>query len=214
MQHDTDGYGLVKWQVFHLAQALTRAKRMEKLRSEFFEELYESIVYPSVNLDYNNPVMHSAKVDNQAIRIIEAKERYDKKVQQEYEKHFRWNDLLAWAREKDRPIMIRYFQKKKYVEPRIIFGILVRLQKRIEHEEFMMDMESNERAREAFKIHRKDFMDKYKVKVLLDHTDVQSYLINGRFVKLTPEEYQAHQEKQEAMQTEFEKRIQEIREAT
>lgn len=190
MQHNTDDRGVLKWQLFHLAQSFTRAKRMEKHRSEWFESLYESIVYPSVNLDYNNPVMHSAKVDNQAIRIIGLKERYDKKMQQEYEKHLRWKDLLAWAGESDKHLLIRYFQKKKYLEPHIVLSLLKRLEERIEHEEFMMDMEGNERAKEEFKIHRKDFHDKYMSKVPLDGSGKQQYLVNGKFVYMTPEEYE------------------------
>ena len=191
MQELDDEYGVIKWQIFHLSQALTRAKRMEKHRAEWFEELYESIVYPSVNLDYNNPVMHSAKVDNQAIRIIGLKERYDKKVQQEYEKHLRWKDLLAWAGESDKHLLIRYFQKKKYLEPHIVLSLLTRLHERIEHEEFMMEMEGNERAKEEFKIHRKDFADKYAERVPLDGMNKKQYLVNGEFVYMTPEEYEA-----------------------
>ncbi|MBD7985319.1 hypothetical protein H9649_12035 [Sporosarcina sp. Sa2YVA2] len=184
-----DDYGDLKWQLFHLSQALTRAKRMEKYRADFFEELYESIVYPSVNLDYNNPVMHSAKVDIQAIRIIQLKERYDKKIQQEYEKHLRWKDLLAWAIETDEHLLIRYFQKRDYLEPTIVMRLLRRLEVRIHDEEFTLEKERDDLAKETYKIHRKDFHDKYAVKIPLDHVDKQQYLINGQFVYMTPEEY-------------------------
>lgn len=216
--HSKDGggemnerYGLLKWQISHIAHGLTRAKRLEKHRADFFEELYESIVYPSANLDYNNPSTHSAKVDNQAIRIIELKERYDKKVQKEYEKHFRWKDLLTIAQEKDRYIMVRYFQKKKYVEPHIIMGLLDRLEECIEHEEFMLEKEKEEQAKEAYKSHRNDFFDKYRVKPLIDNSDKQMYLIGGRSVYMTTEEYQAHLDEQEAKRLAFDKRMQEIR---
>ena len=208
-----DKHDIIRWQIFHLSQALTRAKRMEKHRADWFASLYDSIVYPSVNLDYNNPVMHSAKVDNQAIRIIGLKERYDKKMQQEYEKHLRWKDLLAWAGESDKHLLIRYFQKKKYLEPHIVLSLLKRLEERVEHEEFMMDMEGNERAMEEFKEHRKDFHDKYMSKVPLDGADKKQYLVNGKFVYMTPEEYEAEKVRsREESNRKMEEMMEDIRE--
>lgn len=190
MQKEQDDYGMMKWQLSHLANALTRAKRLEKKRKDFHEELYETIIYPSMRTDeLFRPRTMSAATDVQAIRIIELKERYDKKVQQEYEKHFRWKDLLAWAGKRDSIILIRYFQKKKHIKPEIILRLLNRLEERIADEEFVLGVELDELAQEEFKNHRNDFIDKYRIAPVPVETVKQQYLINGQFVQMTPEEY-------------------------
>lgn len=136
----------VAWQLEHIAQALTRAKRLEALRASFHKELYECICYPSVNLDYLSVNKLSTATDSQAIRIIEAKERYDKKIHMEYERYIRWQSLLQMASEHDKKILFSYFQKKKYIRPAVINQLLSRLRKKVEAEEMQIAKERSERA--------------------------------------------------------------------
>lgn len=141
-----------EWQLFHLAQALTRAKRLEKHREDFYEELYESILYPTVHYDKEfTGNMGNPSVDTQAIKIIEAKERYNRKIQREYDRHVRWRELLEWASDKDRLIMIRYFEKKKSVQPKIIIQLLSRIEEYLEKEEKRIERERSENAIAEFK---------------------------------------------------------------
>lgn len=185
-----------KWQLSHLAQSLTRAKRLEKHRGMYFKEIYETIIYSSARFDDGYTRHLSSATDIQAIRIIELKERYDKRVQQEYDRHVQWCELLEWANERDRLIMIRYFQKKKYVDPKVITRLLYRIEKRLNEEYRRIEMERNELAKEKYKEYRSDNIDKFIVTPSPDRMNKQQYLINGRFVYMTEEEYQEHLQQQ------------------
>lgn len=151
------------WQLYHVAEALTRAKRLEKLRSDFHNELYASIAFPSVNYDALNPRTISTATEAQAIRIIEAKERYDSLIQQEYVRHVRWKNLLEWASSTDKELMIRYFQKKKYVHPEVIAALLHRIKGKVEEEEIRIEKERTVKAQKDFKKYL-DMVDRKRLK--------------------------------------------------
>lgn len=144
---------ITEWQLYFLAESLTRAKRLEKQREEFHEELYETIIYPSVQLDQSLERVHSHATDSQAIRIVEAKERYDRKIQREYERFLRWQDLLTWVEPQEKILLVRYFQKKKFVQPKIISRLLSKIEKRLEEEEKQIEQERTKQSIEDFKIY-------------------------------------------------------------
>lgn len=185
-----------EWQLFHLAEALTRAVRLEKHREEFHEELYESILYPTVHYDREfTGNMGSPAVDTQAIRIIELKERYDQKIQGEYDRHVRWRQLLEWADDNDRLIMIRYFEKKKSVQPLIINRLLSRIEKRIDAEERRIEKERTTKATTDFRIYQEatsSFRKTIEPSESVGDQDKQQYLVDGQFVYMRPEEYADH----------------------
>ena len=184
---------VTEWQLFHLAKALTRAKRLEKQRADFHEELYETIICSSVSLDELNPQMMSSATDTQAIRIIEAKERYDRLIQSEYDRHVRWRQLLEWVGDNDRLIMIRYFEKKKSVQPKIINRLLSKIEKRLDQQEKRTEQERTEKSTADFRAYQEATKAFRKVREPTEELeDKQQYLINGRFVYMTPEEYETY----------------------
>ncbi|WP_142829030.1 hypothetical protein [Planococcus soli] len=174
---------ITSWQLFLIAEALTKAKRLEKYRNKFHKELYECISYPTTNYDkIGNPTTVSSATDAQAIRIIELKERYDTEVQKEYERDVRWRSFLSVANEKDRLIMIRYFKKKKYVKPEIVFSLLSRINAQVEEEEVRIERERNLQAQLDYMKHRKTNERKPNIK------RVEYVFSNDEWKEVDPEE--------------------------
>lgn len=161
-----DQLNITSWQLFRIAEALTKAKRLEKCRKKFHKELYECISYRTTNYDkIGNPTTVSSATDVQAIRIIELKERYDAEVRKEYDRDVRWRSFLSLASEKDRLIMIRYFKKKKYVKPEIIFSLLARINDQVEEEEDRLDKERNIQAQKDYLQHWKPNESKQTIEI-------------------------------------------------
>lgn len=182
-----------EWQLFHLAQALTRAKKLERNRAEYFQSLYSRIIYPCFNLDYLNPRPGSAAPDTQAIKLIKSQKRYDRKIRKEYERHVRWRAILEWTSESDKHIMIRYFQKKKYVNPKTINRILTEVEQLLEGQEKEIEVQRDEQAKQDYMEYMKNKV-KHSRPVEELQSDKEKYLINGEFVYLTKEEYELHVE--------------------
>ncbi|MBE1557003.1 hypothetical protein [Sporosarcina limicola] len=144
--------GLNEWQLSHLSQALTRAKRLEKQRADFHQELYDTVLYPTVHYDKEFTGNGGSPVtDIQAIKIIEAKERYERLIQKEYKAHRRWESVLEWIDERDRPITIRYFAKGKRVQLKIIGRLLQQITKQLEREEQHTERQRNEQSTADYK---------------------------------------------------------------
>lgn len=178
-----------KWQLFYLAQSLTRAKQLEKHREEWFESLYETIIYPSAQLDPMLERGSNPSTEAQAIRIIDLKERYDGKVQREYDRHVRWNRLLEWVNDNDRIILIRYFQKKKSVHPKIINRILTSIERKLDAEEKRIEGERDKEAQKDFQAFMQNKRTFKKVIPSPVEETKRKYLIGGKFVYMTEEEY-------------------------
>lgn len=148
--------GLTEWWLFHLAGAYTRAKRMEKYRSDFHTALYDNILCSSVTYGYE-PRGTSPATDVQAIKIVEAKERYERTIRREYERFNLYRRILSEYVENDREraILDRYFRKRKKVDKEIVHAILKRLRKDLDN----LDREvGEERTKESTKIYRKYYL--------------------------------------------------------
>lgn len=186
-----------EWQLFHIAQALTRAKRLEKNREVFHEELYSMIHTPTVQYGHEHEPSNigglgTKSVESQAIRIIELKERYDKKIQVEYDRHVRWRNLLEWLDNNEKHIMIRYFEKKKSVQPKIINRLLSKIEKQLDLEEKRIEQERTEQSTAEFRIYQELTKAFRKTSVPTESEDKQQYIINGQFVYMTQDEYTDH----------------------
>lgn len=142
---------LTAWQLFYVANALTRAKRLEKMRLDFHQELYDSITCRTTDYEAElNPTQLNMSTEAQAIRIIEAKERYDRLIQVEHERDMSWCKLLSWANDKDKILMVRYFKDKKYVKPEIVNALLERINERVVEEEIKVEEHREKRARQQY----------------------------------------------------------------
>lgn len=186
---------ITEWQLFHIAQAVTRAKRLEKHRTDFHEELYECIVYPTVHYDMEfMGIGQSPATDIQAIKINEAKERYGRKIQKEYDRYVRWEELLNWVDEREQHILIRYFQKKKYIQPKIINRLLSKVEQKLAEQEKRIEQERTAQSIADFRAYQEVTKSFRKAKYPVEESDNrQQYLIKGRFVYMTPEEYEAQE---------------------
>jgi len=177
-----------KWQLFHLAAALTRAKRLEAQREAFHEELYDCIVYSRVH--YDREITGggvSPATDVQAIKIIESKERYERLIQNEYDRSVRWRVILSGLKGNDRLVAIRYFEKKKFVQPSIINRLVRKMGNQIEREERTIEKERNVHAAEAYTAYQ-DRTEAFRVTL----PPTKSYLISGDFKKLSESQYEEY----------------------
>lgn len=188
---ETEELNITAWQLKHLAQALTRAKRLEAMRMAFRKELYECISFPTTNFDPLNPKGIKTATDAQAIRIIELKERYDRTIMNEYGRHVQWKLLLDWVTDRDQLIMIRYFQKKKYVRPELIASLLHRIHSKMEEEESYIEKARNDLAKEEHEEYRRvkaeKRLPKRKVSIFED----------GKWILIDPDEYKIQQWKKQ-----------------
>lgn len=85
--------------------------------------------------------------------------------------------------------MIRYFEKRKHVQPKIIRRILDRIDKRLQAQEKQIEKELNAKARERFdKLDKRNNKNKI-VQQAAEDEGKRRYLINGEFILMTEEEY-------------------------
>lgn len=187
---DAETLNINAWQLSHLAQALTRAKRLEALREAFHEELYDCIAYSTTNFDPLNPKGVITSTEGQAIKIIQAKERYDRQILQEYDRHIRWQNFLSLASNSDKQIMVRYFKKQKYVRPEIIKSLLIRLGKKLDSEEVVIEKERTIKAAREHREHMKHAKPKPVKRKL-------SIFEEGKWLLIDPDEYERQQWKKQ-----------------
>lgn len=180
---------LNKWQMFYLSQSLTRARRLEKQREDYYEEIYNTITYSAMRLDESLEGIQSHATDAQAIRLIEMQERHDRRIRREYARYVRWQGILEWVDENERIILIRYFQKKKHVQPKIIRRILDRIDKRLQAQEKQIEKELDAKAQERFNKLDKHNNKNKVVQQAAEDEGKRRYLINGEFILMTGEEY-------------------------
>lgn len=180
---------LNKWQMFYLSQSLTRARRLEKQREDYYEEIYNTITYSAMRLDESLEGIQSHATDAQAIRLIEMQERHDRRIRREYARYVRWQGILEWVDENERIILIRYFQKKKHVQPKIIRRILDRIDKRLQAQEKQIEKELDAKAQDRFNKLDKHNNKNKVVQQAAEDEGKRRYLINGEFILMTEEEY-------------------------
>lgn len=181
---------LVTWDLFFIANAYTRAKHLEKNRSCFHKKLYEAIIIPAIRYGDEYEPGRNPSTDNQAIRIIELKERYERKIQKEYERFNCWENFLNnIENEKDRFILIRYFQKNKFVDHTVIESLLERLRGEYQKMSVQIVQKRNIKAREELKEISKDFPKSPFIPLVNENEGKHEYLVAGQFVYMTEKEY-------------------------
>lgn len=178
---------MTEWELKHLASSYTRARRLENGRAAFHTELYESITYPSVQLDPLNVSGNNPNTDAQAIRIIETKERYESLIQTEYNRFIRWQHLLDQLETGERMIAVRYFQKKKHVEPHLISRLLHKFDNKMQREENLISKERDEQAKEIYSEYQKKTAAFRTVPIA-----TMSYLLDGEFKELSESQYEEY----------------------
>lgn len=138
------------WWLSYLARAYTRAKRLEKLRESFHADLYECVQVPSMPLDpIHRPNNGNPATNAQAFRIIAKKERYERKIEKEYQLHETWKKILQeYATKKEEIILIRYFQKRRSIKTDIIASILEGMDRQLTLLEQQIERERAKKARE------------------------------------------------------------------
>lgn len=186
--------GLLDWQLRHLATSIGRAKELEKRRSDYHEELHQNIAYSTVHYDRAfMGVVASPAVEAQAFSMIERKERFDRRIQAEYGRFNRWQDLLDYAGSHDRLLLQRYYQKGKPLRPDIVARLLNRLSGRVAEEEAAIEAQRQKLSIERYL----DYMAKTEAfrKVAVEPIEEETkrqYFIRGKFQYLTAAAHDEH----------------------
>lgn len=141
------------WWLGYLAKASRRANRLERERVDFHADLYECIRYSSVPFDPLNPPRGSTATEAQAIRIIELKDRYEKKILKEYQLCTVWDSILSECKtEQERQLLNRYFINGERKDEEQINELLLELYKPIARLEEQIERERNERSTEECRV--------------------------------------------------------------
>lgn len=198
----------ITWRLGYLAKAYTRARRLVELREEFHHELYEAIVIPGIQYGDERQHNRNPNTDAQAIRIIEMKERYEKKIKKEFRLARTWMTIISeWVTERERYVLIRYFQKEKPMDPEIIQPIIRKIKRKLAVLESKIVEERNKQAMDEFKEFREknnDLFASESVDIPHEPTKKHHVLLNGRFVYMTDDEFTEHERKEKEHQQEIE----------
>ena len=144
---------ILLYELKRLSRAKRRAERLEQDREIFHAELYQSIVYPSTWLDYTEERLYSASTELQGIKIANAKERYEREIQKEYERYNLWLSVLSWLDDNDRKMLMNHVtgieRSDLYKIKRILRKIVPRYNKELEKIECEKDVYARETMKYA-----------------------------------------------------------------
>lgn len=176
------------------AQSLSLAKKMEQERDEYFASLYD-FSYGISNL--TEEPLYLGSTDSNAIKIIEEKETYNKKIVRLKERYSRFRALLLNFKEQDRQLLRSYFehgQKKNYEEIQACVRRLEKYISRIEKaREKMLERQTMDDYQEQLKSIRAQ-QGRENFQTNWDEQK-QQHLVDGRFVYMSKQEYQDHMDK-------------------
>ena len=142
---------ILLYELTYLSTAKERAERLEQNREIFHTELYQSIVYPSTWLDYTEERPYSASTELQGIRIADAKERYEREIQKEYERYNLWLSVLSWLDDNDRKMLMNHVTGIERSDLYKIKRILKKVEPKYNRELKKIELKGMKRARESMK---------------------------------------------------------------
>ncbi|RSK30961.1 hypothetical protein [Bhargavaea beijingensis] len=147
-------HGPAAWRLRYIAGAYTRARRLEAMREAFHRELYASIITPVALYGHDAYRANSARPDNQALRIIEAKERFEREVQKEYKLANEWDELLSLVDQEDKQLIDLHFRKGKHISRQARLRILTKYKDLMQKKEQETEQARDAEAMQAFKAQR------------------------------------------------------------
>lgn len=142
---------ILLYELTNLSTAKERAELLEQNREIFRTELYQTIIYPSTWLDYTEERLYSASTELQGIRIADAKERYEREIQKEYERYNLWLSVLSWLDDNDRQALINHVTGNERSDSYKIKRILKKITPRYNKELNKIERERDVQARESMK---------------------------------------------------------------
>lgn len=92
------------------AQSLKLALKFVDERKEYFESLYDFSYGVSYLSDLTDPSIFIGTTESHAMRIIDEKEAYDKRIKKLLERYRGFKKIIGGLREDDQDLLIRYFE--------------------------------------------------------------------------------------------------------
>lgn len=182
------------------AHAGYEAERMIQARTDYFASLYDDIRFFSVKIDPFAEGSGSPAVEVQALDILDTKQAYDRRIVKLQERYSRWKGLLSSFNEHEADLLKRYFEEGDKIPLHTIERVLKKAGKQFEDEEALRGRSLDARAMRQY---REQYQSETRAKSPSVNEGKQQYLIRGRFVYLSPEEYKEHQEKEAARMRRF-----------
>lgn len=183
----------ILWEIKDAANALDQAYKLEAYRNTYFQDLYDDIGLFSVRYaDDTDERGASPSVESQALRIIDAKEAYDKRIAKLKTKHDRWQAFLQ-SLDKNAAELLKTQLKEngKSLDGhiRIVFSrILQQWEKESKAIEIQEEKAAKALARYLRKKHPESFTERPKKR---------PFLIDGEKVSMTQFDYEWQQQKKE-----------------
>src|SRR5699024_886603 len=137
----------IEWRLRHLYNGKAEAEEMTRNRKAYHQDLYNNIRYPMHNID---PMEYrpTASVEIQAIKIAEAKNRYERKIAAANNRYKRLYDVLGRVNDGVREKAINLLENGH----KLPTSLLKQLKDVVTEDE---QEEEEERKREAMEIIRK-----------------------------------------------------------
>jgi len=111
------------------AQALKLALKFMNERKEYFESLYDFSYGVSCLSDITDQPVFIGNTESHAMRIIDEKEAYDKRIEKLMERYRGFKKIIGGLSEEDQHLLIRYFEYGHRVDYEQVRACINRLSK-------------------------------------------------------------------------------------
>lgn len=168
----------IKYNLWMDAQSNTLANYLKRKMSAHFEQLYEfSYSVSMYEEDYSIPRGTEAL----ALMIIDEKEAYEKRIERLYRRYERFESITSILPPSSKSVVMGYFKHRKKIEYELLRTILIKHLNEIEsvYKEDELQQEADADRLE----------DEYQAE-----QGRRRYLIERRYVYMTPDEYINHVE--------------------
>ena len=179
------------------AQSLKLAKKMECERQEYFDSLYD-FTYGVSNV--TEEPYYLGSTESNALRIIDQKEAYNLKIVKLKERYSHFRGVLSGLNQNDSNLLRNYFENGYKVEYEELRACISRLSSYLNEQEEARGKSLDVEAAKRYTEERKARRIANSKSVAKQNEGKEHYLIDGKFIYLDKDSYNALQ------QQEFEKR--------
>lgn len=207
-QSKEEDSNLHAYELKKMAKSLKMAHQLVDERAAYFDSLYDDIIYPSVRIDPLMPGNGNPDTAAQALHIIDCKEAYDARIHKAREQYGRWQMYLKDFNQREAELLVRYFEQGDPIPYTTISRLVERASEihdsYYEANEKAKDFEAYEEYREHLKVLRESKYTVEPAKTLrYEEVETRQYLIDGKFVEATRDEYEAYREEEREKNRQF-----------
>lgn len=183
----------ILWEMKDAANAQEHARKLEAYRNTYFQDLYHDIIIFSVRYsDVTDERGFNPSVESQALRIIDAKEAYDKRIMKFKIKSYRWQTFIQSLDEETARLLEEQVKRNGQ-------ELRGRLKRKLEPILARWEDDSRKREKQEEKAAKAQlvYMKKKHPELFEEHSKKRPYLIDGKTVFMTQFDYEWEQRKKE-----------------